>query len=137
MRYVSAIDPAGEAETVCISVAAADSLYVTDDFVLTHNTLNSACIILDEGQNATVPQMKMFLTRMGHGSKIVVTGDMTQTDLPPNVKSGLPDAVGRLRNIPGIATLYLEQTDIVRNPLVQKIVEAYDDEGHQKKKPGG
>lgn len=91
-------------------------------------TLNSACIILDEGQNATVAQMKMFLTRMGHNSKIVVTGDMTQTDLPKTVRSGLSDAVGRLKNVNGIAVVHLDGGDIVRNPLVQKIVEAYDDE---------
>ena len=91
-------------------------------------TLNQACIILDEGQNATVAQMKMFLTRMGNGSKVVVTGDMTQVDLPRTVRSGLADAVHRLRNIEGISIVHLEDTDIVRNPLVQKIVAAYDDE---------
>ncbi len=91
-------------------------------------TLSNACIILDEGQNATCTQMKMFLTRMGLNSKIVVTGDMTQVDLPGNVKSGLLDAVQRLRNVEGISVLTLEDTDIVRNPLVMKIVNAYDDE---------
>ena len=91
-------------------------------------TLNGACIILDEGQNATASQMKMFLTRMGHGSKIVVTGDMTQTDLPKTIKSGMADAVHRLKNIEGIAVVHLDQADIVRNPLVQLIVEAYDDD---------
>lgn len=91
-------------------------------------TLNGACIILDEGQNATSAQMKMFLTRMGHGSKIVVTGDMTQVDLPRTVRSGLADAVHRLRNIEGISIVHLDQSDIVRNPLVSKIVEAYETE---------
>jgi phosphate starvation-inducible PhoH-like protein len=89
-------------------------------------TLNHSCIILDEGQNATVSQMKMFLTRMGHGSKVVVTGDMTQVDLPHTIRSGLADAVQRLRNIAGISVLHLDDADIVRNPLVQKIVAAYE-----------
>jgi phosphate starvation-inducible PhoH-like protein len=97
-------------------------------------TLNHACIILDEGQNATVAQMKMFLTRMGHGSKIVVTGDMTQTDLPQTVRSGLTDAVHRLRNIEGISVIHLDEADIVRNPLVQRIVAAYEPEAAQKEK---
>jgi phosphate starvation-inducible PhoH-like protein len=98
-------------------------------------TLSNACMILDEGQNATVAQMKMFLTRMGFSSKIVVTGDMTQVDLPRTVRNGLADAVGRLKNIDGIAVVHLGDTDIVRNPLVQKIVNAYDDETPKGKKP--
>lgn len=91
-------------------------------------TLNNACIILDEGQNATVAQMKMFLTRMGHNSKIVVTGDMTQVDLPKNIRSGLADAVQRLKNVDGLAVVHLDDTDIVRNPIVQRIVLAYEED---------
>lgn len=91
-------------------------------------TLNNAVIILDEGQNATTAQMKMFLTRMGHNSKIVVTGDMTQTDLPRTIKSGLVDAVNRLKNIPRLAVVHLDEHDIVRHPLVQEIVKAYEEE---------
>src|SRR5207248_9784390 len=125
MRYIDAIEPDGVAETVCISVAAPDSLYLTDDFILTHNTLNQAVIILDEGQNTTVPQMKMFLTRMGHGSKIIVTGDVTQVDLPHTTRNGLHDAMHRLRDIDRIAIVYLDESDIVRNPLVQQILRAY------------
>ena len=78
--FIESIEPAGTEEAVCIRVAAADSLYVTEDFLLTHNTLNDAFIILDEAQNTTAEQMKMFLTRLGFGSKIVVTGDVTQVD---------------------------------------------------------
>lgn len=89
-------------------------------------TLNDAVIILDEGQNATVPQMKMFLTRMGQNSRIVVTGDVTQVDLPRGTPSGLADAVERLRDIPGVATTFLDRSDIVRHPLVQSIVDAYE-----------
>lgn len=97
-------------------------------------TLNNACMILDEGQNATVAQMKMFLTRMGFNSKIVVTGDMTQVDLPRTVRNGLADAVSRLRDIDGISVVHLADADIVRNPLVQQIVNAYDDDGPKTKK---
>jgi phosphate starvation-inducible protein PhoH and related proteins len=89
-------------------------------------TLNEAVIILDEGQNTTVPQMKMFLTRMGQDARIVVTGDTTQVDLPPGTTSGLADAVARLREVPGVAAIVLEKSDIVRHPLVQAIVNAYE-----------
>jgi phosphate starvation-inducible PhoH-like protein len=90
-------------------------------------TLNSSFIILDEAQNTTVSQMMMFLTRMGYGSKIVVTGDDTQIDLPRGARSGLIDVRKRLQGIPGIAFSILERGDIVRHPLVQRIVEAYGD----------
>ncbi len=90
-------------------------------------TLNEAFIILDEAQNTTVSQMKMFLTRMGAGSKIVASGDITQIDLPPNTRSGLVDALARLREIEGIAAVTLTSADIVRHPLVQRIVDAYED----------
>jgi phosphate starvation-inducible PhoH-like protein len=89
-------------------------------------TLNDAVIILDEGQNATVPQMKMFLTRMGTNARIVVTGDTTQVDLPPGTVSGLSDAVERLGKVPGVAVVMLDKSDIVRHPLVQAIVDAYE-----------
>jgi phosphate starvation-inducible PhoH-like protein len=97
-------------------------------------TLNQAVIILDEGQNSTVPQMKMFLTRMGNGSKIIVTGDVTQIDLPRQMRSGLVDAVHRLRNLERIAIVHLNEQDIVRHPLVQQIVRAYEDEKPRKTK---
>jgi phosphate starvation-inducible protein PhoH and related proteins len=89
-------------------------------------TLNDAAIILDEGQNATVPQMKMFLTRMGQNARIVVTGDITQVDLPIGTRSGLADAVDRLREVSGLAMAFLDRSDIVRHPLVQAIVDAYE-----------
>ena len=90
-------------------------------------TLNDSIIILDEAQNTTVAQMLMFLTRMGHGSKMVVTGDDSQVDLPSDVPSGLLDAKARLRGIKGLAIVRLENADIVRHRLVQNIVEAYAD----------
>ena len=90
-------------------------------------TLDNAFIILDEAQNTTPAQMKMFLTRIGFGSKVVVTGDMTQKDLAPGDTSGLDTAVKVLKNIDDIAFCHLTSQDVVRHPLVQKIVTAYED----------
>jgi phosphate starvation-inducible protein PhoH and related proteins len=125
MRFVERIEPAGTQEAVCIRVAAADSLYVTEDFLLTHNTLNDAFIILDEAQNTTAEQMKMFLTRLGFGSKVVVTGDVTQIDLPGGNRSGLRAAVDVLEGIDDIHIAELTSADVVRHRLVSEIVDAY------------
>ncbi|MEN0111322.1 MAG: PhoH family protein, partial [Planctomycetota bacterium] len=92
-------------------------------------TLNNAFIIMDEGQNTTVAQMKMFLTRMGAGSKVVVTGDATQVDLPKHTRSGLQDAVERLRGLSGLSCMELTGKDIVRHRLVSDIVDAYEKGG--------
>ncbi|RVU55326.1 PhoH family protein [Anaerosphaera multitolerans] len=89
-------------------------------------TLDSAYIILDEAQNTTNEQMKMFLTRLGHGSKAIITGDITQTDLPKGKQSGLNKVLRILKGIKGIGIVYLGNNDIVRNSLVQKILNAYD-----------
>lgn len=89
-------------------------------------TLDNAFIILDEAQNTTPEQMKMFLTRMGFSSHIVVTGDVTQIDLPRDKKSGLKDAEIILKNVEGIEFVYLDERDVVRHPLVQRIVKAYE-----------
>jgi phosphate starvation-inducible PhoH-like protein len=89
-------------------------------------TLDDAFIILDEAQNTTPGQMKMFLTRMGRSSRVVVTGDATQVDLPAHQRSGLLDAERLLRNVKGIEVVHLDRKDIVRHPLVQKIVQAYE-----------
>lgn len=89
-------------------------------------TLNDAFVILDEAQNTTVEQMKMFLTRIGFGSTAVVTGDMTQIDLPKHVRSGLKDALEVLKGTEGISFTFFEAKDVVRHPLVAKIVRAYD-----------
>ncbi len=124
-RYIHSIEPAGTEEAVCIRVAAEDSLYVTEDFLLTHNTLNDAFIILDEAQNTTAEQMKMFLTRLGFGSKIVVTGDVTQVDLPGGAKSGLRAAAEILDGIDDIHFAQLTSADVVRHRLVSEIVDAY------------
>lgn len=92
-------------------------------------TLDNAFIILDEAQNTTVPQLKMFLTRIGPSAKAIVTGDMTQIDLPQHQKSGLRVALNILENIKGIAILYLTEHDVVRHKLVKKIIKAYHDFG--------
>ena len=89
-------------------------------------TLNNAFVILDEAQNTTKEQMKMFLTRLGEGSKMIITGDLSQVDLPPDKKSGLRHAMQVLRDVEGIAIKKMTQKDVVRHPLVQMIVEAYE-----------
>jgi phosphate starvation-inducible PhoH-like protein len=89
-------------------------------------TLTNAAVILDEAQNTTTMQMKMFLTRLGEGSKMFVNGDPTQIDLPPGVKSGLEEALGILSGVKGIEAIRFHNADIVRRDLVQRIVEAYD-----------
>jgi phosphate starvation-inducible PhoH-like protein len=91
-------------------------------------TLNDAFIILDEGQNTSKEQMKMFLTRIGFGSKAVITGDITQTDLPAKIESGLRHAITLLKNIPAIRFSFFQTTDVVRHPLVQQIITAYEKE---------
>lgn len=115
-------------------------LYMDEDVIevvplayMRGRTLNRAFIILDEAQNTTVSQMKMFLTRMGEGSRVVASGDTSQLDLPSHTKSGLIDALSRLRDIEGFAKVTLTATDIVRHRLVQEIVRAYE-EGTKKKR---
>jgi phosphate starvation-inducible protein PhoH and related proteins len=96
-------------------------------------TLNSTFVILDEGQNTTVTQMMMFLTRMGNGSKVVVTGDITQVDLPPHVSCGLTDAMRRLAGIDRLGIVEMTGRDIVRHRLVREIVRAYEKDQHEAK----
>ena len=88
-------------------------------------TLSDAVVILDEAQNTTVPQLKMFLTRLGIGGKMIVTGDLTQVDLPASQKSGLRDAIERFHNIKGLRIIEFDEKDIIRHPLVKHIVAAY------------
>ena len=90
-------------------------------------TLNQAFIILDEAQNSTTEQMFMFLTRLGHGSKAVITGDLTQIDLPPHKNSGLLEAFRALQKVDGIAIVEFQKRDVVRHPLVQRIISAYEE----------
>ena len=128
-RYLERIERVGDHEAVCIRVEAPNSLYVTDDFIVTHNTLNDSFVILDEAQNSTPEQMKMFLTRLGFDSKTVITGDVTQSDLPAGRESGLAQARVLLQGIEGIAFVEFSSRDVVRHELVQKIVEAYHRQG--------
>jgi phosphate starvation-inducible PhoH-like protein len=136
MRYIDSIEPAGTAEAVCIAVAAEDSLYTTEDFLLTHNTLNDSFIILDEAQNTSAEQMKMFLTRLGFGSQVVVTGDVTQVDLPAGQVSGLRVVQGILDGIEDIHFARLTSHDVVRHRLVGKIVDAYEKYDAQERQLG-
>jgi phosphate starvation-inducible PhoH-like protein len=126
VRFIKSIEPEGVHETQCISVASPDALYVTDDFILTHNTLANAFIILDEAQNTTSEQMKMFLTRIGFGSKAVITGDVTQIDLPTGKRSGLIEAERVLAGVEDIEFVYFTEKDVVRHRLVQMIIKAYE-----------
>ena len=97
-------------------------------------TLNGAFVILDEAQNTTNEQMKMFLTRLGYDSKAVVTGDITQNDLPRNVRSGLQASEDILKGVEGIDFCYFDENDVVRHPLVQRIVRAYAKAGEQRQR---
>jgi phosphate starvation-inducible PhoH-like protein len=100
-------------------------------------SLNDAFIILDEAQNTTTEQMKMFLTRMGFNSKAVITGDITQIDLPPERTSGLIEARRVVAGIPGIATVDFDERDVVRHPLVQQVVKAYEQYEAGRERPDG
>jgi phosphate starvation-inducible PhoH-like protein len=137
MRFIESIEPAGTAEAVCISVAAADSLYTTEDFLLTHNTLNDSFILLDEAQNTSPEQMKMFLTRLGFGSRVVVTGDVTQVDLPHGQASGLRQVQDILEGLDDIHFARLTSHDVVRHRLVGDIVDAYARYDAQREPRGG
>lgn len=99
-------------------------------------TLNSSFVILDEGQNTSIEQMKMFLTRLGYDSKAVVTGDITQIDLPAGKESGLVNARRVLSGIPGIEFAYFDERDVVRHELVQKIIRAYEKAGNHRNSGG-
>src|SRR5690606_32761341 len=96
-------------------------------------TLRNAAIILDEAQNTTAMQMKMFLTRLGEGGRMIVTGDPSQIDLPPNTRSGLTEALQVLKDVPGIVTVRFDEKDVVRHPLVAEIVAAYDRDAASKR----
>jgi phosphate starvation-inducible protein PhoH and related proteins len=100
-------------------------------------TLNDSFVILDEAQNSTIEQMRMFLTRLGFGSKAVVTGDVTQVDLPNGARSGLSDAVRLLGNVEGISTTFFTDKDVVRHPLVGRIVRAYEARDAQRRAEEG
>jgi phosphate starvation-inducible PhoH-like protein len=100
-------------------------------------TLNDAFIIMDEAQNTTTEQMKMFLTRLGQNSKAVITGDITQIDLPNPKKSGLVEAINLLEGVEGIQFCHFEDVDVVRHSLVQRIIRAYEGKSQQRELPLG
>jgi phosphate starvation-inducible PhoH-like protein len=100
-------------------------------------TLNDSFVILDEAQNTTSEQMKMFLTRLGYNSKAVITGDVTQIDLPIDRRSGLVEAIDIVGKIEGIAFVYFDERDVVRHTLVQRIIKAYDERGSSQPKSSG
>ena len=95
-------------------------------------TLNDSFVILDEAQNTTIEQMKMFLTRIGHSSQAVITGDITQIDLPKGTRSGLRHAIEILQGIQNIGIIHFRTRDVVRHPLVQSIIEAYEKDAEAK-----
>lgn len=105
---------------------AADVIEIAPLAFMRGRTLSNAVVILDEAQNTTPMQMKMFLTRLGENGRMIVTGDPSQIDLPPNTKSGLIEALDVLRDVPGIVTVRFNEKDVVRHPLVAAIVDAYD-----------
>jgi phosphate starvation-inducible protein PhoH and related proteins len=120
-RLIAAIDLVGKKPCQCIRVDADDSLYLTDHCVVTHNTFNNAVCIFDEAQNASLLQLKLFLTRFGEDSKIIITGDPTQSDLVGKV--ALVEVMNKLHGVPGIGVVEFKSNSIVRHPLVGAILE--------------
>lgn len=123
-RIITNVEDVGEEECQCIEVEAKDHLYLTGNFVVTHNTFKNCFVILDEAQNTSPTQMKMFLTRIGENCTVVVNGDTSQQDI--RGESGLTDAIERLSYIPSVKIIEFKKEDIVRSGLVQEIVEAYE-----------
>lgn len=126
-RFIENVEYIGDQECQCISVSGNDHLYLTDDFIVTHNTLKNSVIIGDEMQNATPSQMKMLLTRIGDNSKIVVTGDLTQHDRGYD-HNGLKDIVQRLktRGAQGISVVEFHNGDVERHPIIEDLLKIYD-----------
>lgn len=123
-KLISSITEYGEMECTCISVEAEDHLYLTDNFIVTHNTFNDSICILDEAQNATYGQLKLFLTRFGTNSKIIITGDPNQSDIHD---PALMSVVKKLENVPGIGVINFKANSIVRHPLIAAIVEKLEE----------
>jgi len=126
-KLISFVKNAGEDDCTCIKVDADDSLYLTNDFVVTHNTFNDAVCIFDEAQNATVSQLKLFMTRFGENSKIIITGDPNQSDLRSN-EQGLMHVVNRLQDLVGVGMIHFKTGSIVRHPLIGSILEKLEEQ---------
>jgi len=125
VRLIAKIESAGKAECQCISVDSPDHLYATNGFVLTHNTFLDCVAILDEAQNCTESQLKLFLTRMGDNAKLIIAGeDSLQTDIGP--KCFLNESVEMLKGIEGIGIVEFTADDVVRHPLVSKILRVWE-----------
>lgn len=125
-RLISSVEPVSFEECQCIRVSSPDSLYLTDYFILTHNTFNNCFIILDEAQNATFEQLKMAVTRIGENCKMVINGDPNQTDLPKHVQNGLRKLVEIVKDVPNVAITEFTKNDIVRSRVVADLVAAFE-----------
>ena len=125
LRAITSIEKVGRKECQCIRVDSSDNLYVTDHCVVTHNTFDDSVCIFDEAQNSTMMQLKLFLTRFGEGSKIIITGDPTQSDLGGEV--ALTNVMHRLSGVPGVGVVQFKANSIVRHPLVSKIIEKLEE----------
>jgi phosphate starvation-inducible PhoH-like protein len=125
-KMIVGVEPVGEDLCTCISVDDIDHLFATNDFILTHNTFNDAVCIFDEAQNATKTQLKLFLTRFGQNSKVIITGDPKQSDLRLSDQS-LMNVVQSLEDLPGIGVIYFDAESIVRHPLIASIIERLED----------
>lgn len=125
-KMIVSIEPVGEDLCTCISVDDVDHLFVTNDFTLTHNTFHDSVCIFDEAQNATKTQLKLFLTRFGQNSKVIITGDPKQSDLRLGDQS-LMEVVKSLEDLPGIGVIYFDVESIVRHPLIASIIERLED----------
>lgn len=123
-KMISSIVPKGAADCTCIKVEAEDHLFLTNDFILTHNTFDDAVCIFDEVQNSSAQQLKLFLTRMGNNCRMIITGDPLQSDIGRG--SGLMDVFNKIKDIEGIAYVEFKREHIVRNNLIGKILEALE-----------
>jgi phosphate starvation-inducible PhoH-like protein len=120
-RRIASVELIGKKECQCIRVASPDSLYLTDHCIVTHNTFHNSVMIFDESQNATFGQLKLFLTRIGSGSQVIVTGDADQSDLPRQERR-LVDVMQRLAGLKGVGVVEFKASDIVRNPIIEGVL---------------
>lgn len=125
-KLISYVKPVGEAECTCITVDSQDQLFLTNNFIVTHNTFNDSVCIFDESQNATASQLKLFMTRFGENSKVIITGDPNQSDLRL-ADQGLLHIVNKLEDLPGVGVIYFKASSIVRHPLIAAILERLEE----------
>ena len=130
-KMIKDVVPCGEAECVCIAVEAQDHLFLANDFIVTHNTFNDSICIFDESQNATYTQIKLFLSRFGENSKVIVTGDPNQSDLRKQ-DQGLMKIVDKLEDLPGIGFVHFKSSGIIRHPLIESILGRLEEDDEEK-----